>query len=131
MHLWYPAGAGASVGEGVRPTTCLRRSGYCRQVNLHPHEAPARVTSAAWWFRSTDGEIAVWQFPSPALWVWAFAALLGLLDLPAARAVQVEGIQHGALLVWALDELVRGASPFRRALGAAVLVGQIATLIAR
>jgi hypothetical protein len=33
-----------------------------------------------------------------------------------------------ALLVWALDEIVRGVNPFRRLLGGAVLVATVATV---
>jgi hypothetical protein len=56
------------------------------------------------------------------------ALVLGWFDLPAAQATAVDGVRHGALLVWALDEVVRGASPFRRVLGAVVLVAQVASL---
>ena len=54
--------------------------------------------------------------------------VIGLFDLSASRATDVAGIRHGALVVWALDEVVRGASPFRRVLGAVVLLGQIVSL---
>jgi hypothetical protein len=47
--------------------------------------------------------------------------VVGWFDLSAAHATTVDGVRRGALLVWALDELVRGASPFRRALGGIVL----------
>lgn len=50
-------------------------------------------------------------------------------DLSAAHTTAVDGVRHGALLVWALDELVRGLSPFRRLLGAVVLASQLALLI--
>jgi len=88
----------------------------------------SRLTSASWWFRSSDGRLTLWQPPNPALLVWLAAVALGLLDLSPAHDTQVSGVRHGALLVWALDELVRGASPFRRVLGAVVLVGQLASL---
>ena len=90
--------------------------------------APARPTSASWWFRSPDGRQTLWQPPNPALCVWLVALVLGWFDLPAAQATAVDGVRHGALLVWALDEVVRGASPFRRVLGAVVLVAQVASL---
>ena len=48
----------------------------------------------------------------------------------ADRAATLAGVGQGALIVWALDELVRGASPFRRLLGAVVLAGQIVRLFA-
>jgi len=36
----------------------------------------------------------------------------------------------GALIWWAVDELIRGVNPWRRLLGGAVLAGQIAKLFA-
>lgn len=58
------------------------------------------------------------------------AVVLGWLDLSDSTAARIEGIRHGALLVWALDEVVRGASPFRRVLGAVVLAAQLGWLVA-
>ena len=87
-----------------------------------------RPTSASWWFRSSDGRLILWQFPNPALCVWLIAVVLGWFDLSAAQTTAVDGVRHGALLVWALDELVRGASPFRRLLGAVVFTAQLASL---
>jgi hypothetical protein len=88
-----------------------------------------RPGSISWWFRSSDGRLTLWQWPNPALCVWLVALVLGWLDLSAAHATAVDGIRHGALLVWSLDEVVRGTSPFRRTLGAVVLAAQIATLV--
>ena len=89
----------------------------------------ARVSSAAWWFRSSDGRLILWQLPNPALCVWMVALALGWLELSTTHATTADGVRHGALLVWALDEVVRGASPFRRLLGAVILVAQIASLV--
>ena len=89
----------------------------------------ARLSSTSWWFCSSDGRLALWQFPNPALCVWLVTLVLGWFELSAAHATAVDGIRHGALLVWALDEVVRGASPFRRMLGAVVLAAQLATLV--
>ena len=91
--------------------------------------APARPGSASWWFRSSDGRQTLWQPPNPALCVWLVTLVLGRLDLSEAHATAVAGVRHGALLVWALDEVVRGASPFRRVLGAVVLAAQVASLV--
>lgn len=88
----------------------------------------ARLTSFSWWFRSSDGRLTLWQPPNPALCVWLATLLLGMLDLSAAHATAVDGVRHGSLLVWALDELVRGTTPFRRVLGAVVFVAQLASL---
>jgi hypothetical protein len=89
----------------------------------------SRLVSGSWWFRSSEGRLTLWQFPNPALFVWAVALVLGRFDLSTTHAAAVDGVRHGALLVWALDEVVRGASPVRRALGAAVLAAQLTSLI--
>jgi hypothetical protein len=67
--------------------------------------------------------------PNPALCVWMVALVLGWFQSSTNHATAVEGVRRGALLVWALDELVRGASPFRRLLGAVVLAAQLAALV--
>jgi hypothetical protein len=93
-------------------------------------DAPARRPgSAAWWLRSSDGRLTLWQLPNPALCVWLATLALGMLDLSDAHTTAVDGVRHGALLVWSLDEVVRGSSPFRRLLGAAVLVWQLVSLV--
>lgn len=88
-----------------------------------------RVSSTSWWFRSSDGRLTLWQLPNPALCVWLVTLVLGWLDLSPADATAVDGIRHGALLVWSLDEVVRGASPFRRTLGAVIFAAQLAMLV--
>jgi hypothetical protein len=55
--------------------------------------------------------------------------VLGWLPLSATDAAAADGVGHGAILVWSLDEVVRGASPFRRTLGAVILAAQPATLV--
>jgi hypothetical protein len=91
----------------------------------------ARVRSGSWWFRDRDGHLAVGQFPNPALFVWFAAMVLGRFELSGTHATTVDGVGIGALLVWALDEVVRGASPFRRLLGVVVLTAQLASLTLR
>jgi hypothetical protein len=94
----------------------------------------ARPASGSWWFRSSDGGLTLWQLPNPALCVWLVTLVLGRFELSATHATAVDGVRHGALLVWALlvwalDEVVRGASPFRRLLGAVILTVQLASLV--
>jgi len=73
--------------------------------------------------------LTLWQLPNPALCVWMAALVLGWFDLSATHADAVAGVRQGALLVWALDEVVRGASPFRHLLGAVILAAQLVSLI--
>ncbi|KRC65468.1 hypothetical protein ASE12_12320 [Aeromicrobium sp. Root236] len=78
-----------------------------------------------WFFRDSSGRLALVQLPNPALWVWLTATALRWSQYDE-RDTELRWIGTGALIVWALDELVRGASPFRRLLGAVVLVWQLA-----
>jgi hypothetical protein len=89
----------------------------------------ARLRSGSWWFRSSDGRLILWQLPNPALCVWMVALVLGRFELSATHATVVSGVRHGALLVWALDEVVRGASPFRRLLGLVIFAAQLSSLV--
>jgi hypothetical protein len=54
------------------------------------------------------------------LWVWPPAGDPG---------VALNVVFKGALLVWAVDEIFRGVNPWRRCLGAAVLVYELTTIL--
>jgi hypothetical protein len=82
------------------------------------------------WVRDRHGRLAVAQWPNAALWVWLAARVLDWADLTSLDEQTLRGIGTGALLVWALDEVLRGASPFRRVLGVVVLGGQLWALLA-
>lgn len=70
--------------------------------------------------RNRDGTVVVAQAPNPAISVFVIATVLRLL--PAGDYdTELRWIGTGALLVWALDEVFRGESPFRRVLGGLVL----------
>jgi hypothetical protein len=79
-----------------------------------------------WLFRSRrTGRITVFQLPNVALWIFIAAAVLGrLVDWRVVKAVAA-----GALVWWAVDEVLRGENPFRRLLGAAVLAFTVAGLV--
>ena len=105
--------------------------GYRRDVTSSTtiDAVSTRLCSASWWFRSPDGRLTLFQFPNPALAVWMVALVLGRLELSAAHVTAVDGVRHGALVVWSLDEVVRGGSPFRRTLGAVILAAHLASLL--
>lgn len=85
-----------------------------------------------WFFRDrTSGRIVIGQWPNLPLW------LFGLMQ--AVAWIAGEGTAIGrwaevaswiALVVWAGDEVLRGVNPWRRCLGAAVLIGMAVRLIA-
>jgi hypothetical protein len=96
-----------------------------------PNPSPSRARGFLdWWLRDRrTGRLAVWQLPNPALGVWALAAVAGWLGLLPDRNEQIGWIGTGALIAWAADELLRGASPLRRVLGVGVLGWQVYRLI--
>lgn len=100
-------------------------------VNHDASSSPARVLSLRWWVCDQDGRLTLAQYPNPALAVWLVAVIVGWTGaLGPGRMATVDAVGQGALLVWALDELARGASPARRVLGAVVLAVQLVRLFA-
>jgi hypothetical protein len=84
-----------------------------------------------WFFRNrTTGDITIAQAPNLVLWVVIVAgALRWVWPSPGAPATALDVVFRGGLLVWSLDEIFRGVNPWRRCLGAAVLVYELATLL--
>lgn len=68
------------------------------------------------------GRLTVWQRPNALAWIFAVAFVIYLL-LPSNGLHSVLGyIALAALLLWALLELFRGDSYYRRILGAGVIL---------
>lgn len=70
------------------------------------------------------GKLVVVEFPNPALAVFIAATLLRWTSYDT-HDTQLRWIGSGALIVWGLDETVRGRAPWRRVLGAVVLAWQL------
>jgi hypothetical protein len=79
-------------------------------------------------FKDRSGRLVLWQAPNPAIWVFLAVAVLRRTPYDG-RDSELRWIGAGALIVWGLDELIRGASPFRRLLGAIVLAWQLWRLL--
>jgi hypothetical protein len=86
-----------------------------------------------WMFRNrTTGGITVMQWPNIPLWIFLVAAVVRRLVHPrGAVGTAVTVVATGALLWWAVDEVVRGVNPFRRLLGGLVLVATVVGLATR
>jgi len=84
-----------------------------------------------WFFRNREtGEITIVQAPNLALWVVIAAGiLLWIWANPGGLHSALEVVFKGGLIVWAIDEIVRGVNPWRRCLGAAVLVYELTTIL--
>jgi hypothetical protein len=79
-----------------------------------------------------NGRVTVAQWPNLPLAIFLLCTLASRIFHPsgaAATFVRVVGV--AALIGWALDEVARGVNPFRRMLGAAVLVTTVVLLVLR
>lgn len=79
-------------------------------------------------FRDDRDRLVLAEPPNAAIGVWAVATGVRLAADGAETELWLRGVATGALVVWALDELLRGATPFRRLLGAGVLAYQLVVL---
>ncbi|MDQ1372893.1 MAG: hypothetical protein QOJ09_231 [Actinomycetota bacterium] len=84
-----------------------------------------------WLFRSREtGRLTIAQLPNLPLGIFILALLVRRVLSPTGTArTAVMVVATGALLWWAVDEILRGESPFRRALGAVVLLATLARLL--
>ena len=83
-----------------------------------------------WCFRNREtGAITVAQTPNLALSVFLVAAaILWLIHPNGTLSTVAKVVATGSLIVWALDEVVRGVNPWRRFLGVAVLIYVVSTV---
>jgi hypothetical protein len=80
------------------------------------------MRSADRFFRDKrTGRIVVGQWPNLPLWIFAGASLVAAFG-PEPMRDPARLVSQLALLVWAADELIRGVNPWRRCLGAGVLI---------
>jgi hypothetical protein len=102
--------------------------------SIEPDEPPRlRPGSPRWWFTSrTTGRIIVAQMPNLALLLFGVAAVAArLLDGHPTTSRVLSDVASGAIIVWSLDEIVRGVNPWRRLLGVVVLTASIVSTIRR
>ena len=78
-----------------------------------------------WFWRDRHtGRIVVAQWPNLWLWLFVIASLVQRsIDTAGPIGMSARVASTGFLVIWAGDEVLRGANPWRRCLGAAVLIG--------
>lgn len=83
-----------------------------------------------WFFRNRQtGAITIAQAPNLLLWTALVAFGIRALVGPTGRVgLAVAIVAKGAIILWAIDEILRGVNPWRRCLGAGVLLFAIITL---
>ena len=86
-----------------------------------------------WFFRDRrSGAITVAQAPNLVLWIVIGAAgLRWLVPSPSRLDTGLGLVVRGGLILWAVDEILRGVNPWRRCLGATVLALVTAPLITK
>jgi hypothetical protein len=97
------------------------------------HSSNPFVRAFDWLFRNPEtGEIVIAQMPNLPLFLFIFAAAVKRFAHPHGAFGTIVGITAVvSLLWWAVDEVVRGESNFRRILGAVVAVATVAGLFLR
>lgn len=77
-----------------------------------------------WFFRDrASGRIVVGQWPNLPLWLFGAASIASMMLAGSPAGFWADLASRVFLAWWAGDELLRGVNPWRRCLGAAVLVG--------
>ena len=78
----------------------------------------------SWWFRNrVTGKITLVEFPNAPLWTFfAGTAVQAVSHLPDTAATVISLVSTAALALWAVLEVGWGVNPFRRVLGAAILL---------
>lgn len=84
-----------------------------------------------WFLRDhRTGRIVIAQWPNAALTIFLVARGVQLvLDPSGGWGTALRVVSAAALTWWAVAEIVRGANPWRRLLGAVVLAGVAASLL--
>ena len=90
-------------------------------------DTPSDHSAISRFFRNPEtGEVVVVQMPNVPLWVFlAAAAMRLLLHTTGTFGAIVSIVGTVGLVVWATFEIIRGESPFRRVLGAGVLIAMV------
>jgi hypothetical protein len=84
-----------------------------------------------WFFRNRrTGAITIAQAPNLVLWIVMIAFVFRWMWPSAGNASLASSVVvTGGLVVWAIDEILRGVNPWRRCLGASVAVYVIAGIV--
>ena len=83
--------------------------------------------AARWLFADRNtGAITIAQAPNLSLWIFLGASAASAVVQPIASIAPALRVVAGASLgLWALDEALRGVNPWRRGLGATVLIFEL------
>ena len=80
-------------------------------------------------FRDSQGTVVIAQSPNLPLWTWIATTLLKFVFTKGPLFEGLDAIAFGSIFTWAWLELFEGVNYFRRALGAIVLIGVVASRV--
>lgn len=69
----------------------------------------------------TSGRIVVAQRPNLVLWIFLATLAVGAFVPQGTAGTAMHMVGTASLVLWAIDEVLRGVNPWRRLLGGAVL----------
>jgi hypothetical protein len=73
-------------------------------------------------FKDSDGQVAIWQWPSVPLTGWLVCKLLSMVIKTGSTKMAFETLSTAFLFTWAYLEITSGKSYFRRVLGVGVMI---------
>ena len=77
-----------------------------------------------------SGAVVIAQWPNLLLSIAIVAGICTLTLPPGSTAgAAIKIVAKGALILWALDEIIRGVNPWRRSLGTGVLAYELWSLV--
>ncbi len=82
-----------------------------------------------WFCRDRAGRVVIAQWPNGPLWLFGAASLIAVLASGSPVGFWADIASRIVLTWWAADELLRGINPWRRCLGAAVLIAIAVRLV--
>jgi len=80
-------------------------------------------------WRNEDGDVVIWQWPNIWLIAWAGVNFVSIFVSSRGVSKAIWWVGFVLLMVWAILEITKGANYFRRALGVAVFLLNIALAI--
>ncbi len=88
------------------------------------HDSSRARAALRWCFEDrATGHVVVGQRPNLPLWIFAAAWTTNRLTHPTGLTGRaLPWVASASLTVWSVDEIIRGANPWRRSLGTGVLI---------
>lgn len=81
-----------------------------------------RIVNGMSFFKDKHGKVVVWQKLNPPIILWIVSTAASKLIKHGTWHNLLDIVAFGAIFTWAWLEIFQGASPFRRVLGAVVLI---------